>query len=90
MCKIDASLAAQPCRSRKVCRVGKISSKARQPPLDSRSTKIPFVSILSPGSVAMTSFFDIKARKEAAVTNGSTSKAPATKETTRLQPWVEK
>jgi replication factor C subunit 2/4 len=38
----------------------------------------------------MASFFDIKARKEAAATNGSSSKVPATKETTRLQPWVEK
>ncbi|KAE9381707.1 putative replication factor protein [Stipitochalara longipes BDJ] len=37
----------------------------------------------------MAGFFDIKARKEAAATNGS-FKAPATKENTRLQPWVEK
>jgi replication factor C subunit 2/4 len=37
----------------------------------------------------MAGFFDIKARKEAAATNGS-SKAHAKKENTRLQPWVEK
>jgi replication factor C subunit 2/4 len=37
----------------------------------------------------MAGFFDIKARKEAAA-NGTSSKAPATKDTTRLQPWVEK
>ncbi|KAL2065079.1 hypothetical protein VTL71DRAFT_4219 [Oculimacula yallundae] len=38
----------------------------------------------------MAGFFDMKARKEAAATNGSSSKAPAAKENTRLQPWVEK
>jgi len=39
----------------------------------------------------MASFFDLKARKEAAATNGAaSSKAPPTKETSRLQPWVEK
>ncbi|XMA20545.1 hypothetical protein WAI453_013336 [Rhynchosporium graminicola] len=38
----------------------------------------------------MAGFFDMKARKEAAATNGSSSKAPAAKESTRLQPWVEK
>jgi replication factor C subunit 2/4 len=38
----------------------------------------------------MASFFDLKARKEAAATNGTSSKAPPPKETTRLQPWVEK
>ncbi|KAG0650648.1 Replication factor C subunit 2 [Hyphodiscus hymeniophilus] len=38
----------------------------------------------------MASFFDLKARKEAAATNGSPSKAPPPKETLRLQPWVEK
>ncbi|KAG9248537.1 P-loop containing nucleoside triphosphate hydrolase protein [Calycina marina] len=37
----------------------------------------------------MASFFDIKARK-AAATNGTSSKALLPKETTRLQPWVEK
>lgn len=37
----------------------------------------------------MAGFFDIKARKEAAGTNGSSTKAP-TKENTRMQPWVEK
>ncbi|PMD25155.1 P-loop containing nucleoside triphosphate hydrolase protein [Hyaloscypha hepaticicola] len=37
----------------------------------------------------MAGFFDIKARKEAAATNGNL-KAPATKENTGLQPWVEK
>tara|TARA_R110002060_G_scaffold14388_7_gene20175 strand:- start:1548 stop:1664 length:117 start_codon:yes stop_codon:yes gene_type:complete len=38
----------------------------------------------------MAGFFDIKARKEAAATNGASAKAPAAKENTRLQPWVEK
>jgi replication factor C subunit 2/4 len=38
----------------------------------------------------MAGFFDMKARKEAAALNGGTSKAPPPKETTRLQPWVEK
>ncbi|RFU32017.1 hypothetical protein B7463_g4328, partial [Scytalidium lignicola] len=39
----------------------------------------------------MAGFFDIKARKEAAATNGASSiKAGPIKETTRLQPWVEK
>jgi len=38
----------------------------------------------------MAGFFDIKARKEAATINGASSKAPPTKENTRLQPWVEK
>ncbi|KAI9053683.1 hypothetical protein LZ554_002637 [Drepanopeziza brunnea f. sp. 'monogermtubi'] len=37
----------------------------------------------------MAGFFDLKARKEAAATNGASAKAP-TKENTRLQPWVEK
>lgn len=37
----------------------------------------------------MAGFFDLKARKEQAVTNAS-SKAPTAKENTRLQPWVEK
>jgi replication factor C subunit 2/4 len=42
-------------------------------------------------NVAMASFFDLKARKEAAVANGaSSSKAPPPKENNRLQPWVEK
>jgi hypothetical protein len=41
------------------------------------------------GHKIMAGFFDIKARKEAAATNGN-SKAPSTKENTRLQPWVEK
>ncbi|KAH8602591.1 P-loop containing nucleoside triphosphate hydrolase protein [Bisporella sp. PMI_857] len=38
----------------------------------------------------MSGFFDIKARKAAAATNGNSSKAAPPKETTRLQPWVEK
>ncbi|KAF4631264.1 hypothetical protein G7Y89_g6863 [Cudoniella acicularis] len=38
----------------------------------------------------MAGFFDLKARKEAAATNGASSKAPPTKEANRLQPWVEK
>ncbi|KAL3423562.1 replication factor C [Phlyctema vagabunda] len=40
----------------------------------------------------MSSFFDIKARKQAAAANGasSSSKAAPTKETARHQPWVEK
>ncbi|KAF8853326.1 replication factor C subunit 2 [Acephala macrosclerotiorum] len=38
----------------------------------------------------MASFFDLKARKEAAATNGSSKIAPAVKETNRMQPWVEK
>ncbi|KUJ23995.1 P-loop containing nucleoside triphosphate hydrolase protein [Mollisia scopiformis] len=38
----------------------------------------------------MASFFDLKARKEAAATNGSSKSAPAAKETNRMQPWVEK
>ncbi|PBP27362.1 activator 1 41 kDa subunit [Diplocarpon rosae] len=38
----------------------------------------------------MAGFFDIKARKEAAATNGASAKTPASKENTRLQPWVEK
>ncbi|KAH8815119.1 P-loop containing nucleoside triphosphate hydrolase protein [Xylogone sp. PMI_703] len=39
----------------------------------------------------MAGFFDIKARKEAAAANGASSiKAAPAKETTRLQPWVEK
>jgi hypothetical protein len=39
---------------------------------------------------AMSNFFDIKARKAAAATNGSSSKTPASKESQRSQPWVEK
>ncbi|KAH7364565.1 P-loop containing nucleoside triphosphate hydrolase protein [Rhexocercosporidium sp. MPI-PUGE-AT-0058] len=38
----------------------------------------------------MAGFFDLKGRKEAAATNGASAKAPTAKETTRLQPWVEK
>ncbi|KAH6709621.1 P-loop containing nucleoside triphosphate hydrolase protein [Leptodontidium sp. 2 PMI_412] len=38
----------------------------------------------------MAGFFDLKGRKEAAATNGTSAKAPASKETARLQPWVEK
>ncbi|TVY59171.1 Replication factor C subunit 2 [Lachnellula cervina] len=38
----------------------------------------------------MASFFDLKARKEAAATNGTSSKPPPPKETNRAQPWVEK
>ncbi|KAE8447641.1 hypothetical protein EG329_010612 [Mollisiaceae sp. DMI_Dod_QoI] len=38
----------------------------------------------------MASFFDLKARKEAAATNGTSKNAPAAKETNRMQPWVEK
>ncbi|TVY15763.1 Replication factor C subunit 2 [Lachnellula arida] len=38
----------------------------------------------------MASFFDLKAKKEAAATNGTSSKAPPPKETNRAQPWVEK
>ncbi|CZR50488.1 probable replication factor protein [Phialocephala subalpina] len=38
----------------------------------------------------MASFFDLKARKEAAATNGSSKNAPVAKETNRMQPWVEK
>ncbi|EPE29212.1 P-loop containing nucleoside triphosphate hydrolase [Glarea lozoyensis ATCC 20868] len=38
----------------------------------------------------MAGFFDLKARKDAAATNGSSSKAAPVKETNRLQPWVEK
>ncbi|CAL3963989.1 hypothetical protein PZA11_001458 [Diplocarpon coronariae] len=38
----------------------------------------------------MAGFFDIKARKEAAATNGASAKTLASKEDTRLQPWVEK
>ncbi|KAH8657637.1 replication factor C subunit 2 [Tricladium varicosporioides] len=37
----------------------------------------------------MSNFFDVKARKAAAATNGA-SKASPVKETNRLQPWVEK
>jgi hypothetical protein len=38
----------------------------------------------------MAGFFDLKARKGIAATNGFSSKAPVSKETTQLQPWVEK
>jgi len=41
----------------------------------------------------MASFFDLKARKEAAAAaaaNGSSSKAAPIKENPALQPWVEK
>jgi len=38
----------------------------------------------------MAGFFDLKARKEAAATNGASAKAAPVKETNRLQPWVEK
>ncbi|KAH6671451.1 P-loop containing nucleoside triphosphate hydrolase protein [Halenospora varia] len=37
----------------------------------------------------MSNFFDVKARKAAAATNGASKAAPV-KETKRLQPWVEK
>jgi len=37
----------------------------------------------------MAGFFDLKARKEAAAINGAAKAVPA-KETTGLQPWVEK
>jgi replication factor C subunit 2/4 len=38
----------------------------------------------------MEAFFGNKAQRKAAATNGNSSKAPAAKENTRLQPWVEK
>ncbi|RDL36653.1 p-loop containing nucleoside triphosphate hydrolase [Venustampulla echinocandica] len=38
----------------------------------------------------MAGFFDIKARKEAAAANGGSTKTAPTKDTNRLQPWVEK
>jgi replication factor C subunit 2/4 len=39
----------------------------------------------------MASFFDIKARKQAAATNGTSSKHDkTTTETPKAQPWVEK
>jgi len=39
----------------------------------------------------MASFFDIKARKQAAAANGSSGKADKqSKDTPRAQPWVEK
>jgi len=37
----------------------------------------------------MSDFFNVKKRQAAAAQSGS-SKAPAKKETNRLQPWVEK
>jgi hypothetical protein len=43
-----------------------------------------------PRILNMAGFFDLKARKEAAATNGASSKAAPVKETNRLQPWVEK
>lgn len=36
------------------------------------------------------SFFDLKARKEAAANGASSSKAPPKKDTPAEQPWVEK
>jgi len=38
----------------------------------------------------MANFFDLKARKELAATNGNALKPAPKKENTRLQPWVEK
>lgn len=48
------------------------------------------LSFINPRVFVMAGFFDLKARKEAAAINGSSSKAAPTKENTRLQPWVEK
>lgn len=38
----------------------------------------------------MASFFDIKARKAEAASNGAANTKEKPKENTRMQPWVEK
>lgn len=38
----------------------------------------------------MASFFDLKARKEAAKNGALSSKVPITKDKSTMQPWVEK
>lgn len=91
------------CRSLKHCRavVGSLaaqpSPRVKCPPMSTRfnaSSKIRTHQKITSSTLNlqpnMASFFDLKARKEAAATNSSSKSAPAAKETNRMQPWVEK
>jgi len=70
----------QPCPSRKVNT--REETRYSRKPYNTTTTLVHRrIQILT-----MAGFFDIKARKEAAITNGSTSKAPDIKQSTRMQP----